>query len=121
MPVLVVSFRVSTGRAQIHRSTAIWERKTTPTGKMLLGGEYLFRRSAACSSTCHWELSYRFPLLIAGSVTLSAATQTWSWGYIRAYALAVAPSTNLKEVLAMAAENVAAVEEDMAPPSAMAS
>jgi len=121
MPVLVLSFRVSTGRAQIHRSTAIWERKTTPTGKMLLGGVYLFRRSAACSSAGQRDLSYRSALLTAGSVALSAATQTWSWGYIRTYALAVAPSTNLKDVLAMAAENVAAVEKDLEPPSAMAS
>jgi len=80
MPVLVLSFRVSTGRTQIHRSTAIWERKTMITGKMLLGGDYLFRRSAACSSACHWDLCYRSPLLTAGPVALSAATQTWSWG-----------------------------------------
>jgi len=121
MPVLVLSFRVSTGRAQIHRSTAIWERKTTLTGKMLLGGDYLLRLSAACSSAWHWDLRNRSPPLTAGSVALAASTQTWSWGYIRTYALAVAPSTNLKEVLAIAAENVAAVEEDLAPPSAMAS
>jgi len=121
MPVLVLCFRVSTGRAQILRSTAIWERKTTPTGKVLLGGDYLFRRSAACSSACHWDLSYWSPLLTAGSVALPVATQTWSWVYIRTYALAVAPSTNLKEVLAMAAEKVAAVEEDLAPPTVMAS
>jgi len=121
MPVLVRSFRVSTGRAQIHRSTAIWERKPTLTGKTLLGGDYLFRKSAACSRACHWDLCSRSPPLTAGSVALFAATQTWSWGYIRTYALAVAPSNNLKEVLAIAAENVAAVEEDLAPPSAMAS
>jgi len=56
MAVLVLSFRVRTGRAQIHRSTAIWERKKMLTGKMLLGVDYLFRRSAACSSACHWDL-----------------------------------------------------------------
>jgi len=82
MPVLVLSFRVSTGRAQIHRSTAIWERKTTLTGKMLLGGDNLFRRSAARSSACHWDLCYRSPLLTAGSVALSAESQTRLWGYI---------------------------------------
>jgi len=59
MPVLFRNFRVSTGRTKIHRSMAIWERKTTLTGKMLPGGDYLYRRSAACSSACHWDLCSR--------------------------------------------------------------
>jgi len=121
MPVLVRSFRVRMGRAKIHRSTAICDRKTTLTKKMLPVGDYHYRQSAACSSACHWDLCSGPPPLTALSVSLSAATQTWSWGYIRTCALAVAPSNNLKEVLAMAAANMAAVEEDLAPPSAMAS
>jgi len=88
---------------------------------MLLGGDYPFRRSAACSSAFHWDLCSRSPPLTAESVAFSAATQTFSWGYIRTYALAVAPSNNLREVLALAAGNVAAVKKDLAPPSAMAS
>jgi len=87
---------------------------------MLPGGDYRCRRSAACSSECRCELCSRPTPLTALSVASFAATQKWSWGYIWRYYLAVAPSDNLKEVLKMAASNVAAVEVDPAPPSAMA-
>jgi len=65
MPVLARSFRVSTEWAMTHRSTAFWERKKTLMGKMLPGGDYLYRRSAACSGACHWDLCSTPPPLTA--------------------------------------------------------